>query len=97
MATYDEKNVGQNLEQVETNSDNASNDYRAAGGLQKVETHETLVAVDIENHQAFKGDDSDGKVAWTVKKILAACFLSMLYTGEPLRLLAASIARADPS
>ncbi|GIZ38100.1 hypothetical protein CKM354_000152400 [Cercospora kikuchii] len=86
MATYDEKAAGQNLEQVETNSDNASNDYRAAGGLQKVETHETLVAVDIENHQAFKGDDSDGKVAWTVKKILAACFLSMLYTGSQIPL-----------
>lgn len=81
MATYDEKTAAQNLERVETNSDNASNHVRT-NKLEKTETHETLVAVDIENHQAFKGDDSDGKVAWTWKKLLAAAFLSMLYTGK---------------
>ncbi|KAI5357506.1 putative major facilitator transporter Str1/Tri12, major facilitator superfamily [Septoria linicola] len=85
MATYDEKTAGQNLERVETNSDNASNRGHT-NKLEKSETHETLIAVDIENHQAFKGDDSDGKVAWTWKKLLAAAFLSMLYTGSQVPL-----------
>ncbi|KAF2211094.1 hypothetical protein CERZMDRAFT_43939 [Cercospora zeae-maydis SCOH1-5] len=85
MAMYDEKTATQTLERLETNSDTASN-YGRPTGLQKVETHETLVAVDLENHQAFKGDDSDGKVAWTLKKVLAACFLSMLYTGSQIPL-----------
>ncbi|EME87107.1 uncharacterized protein MYCFIDRAFT_97314, partial [Pseudocercospora fijiensis CIRAD86] len=41
-----------------------------------------LAAVDLENHQAFKGDDSDGKVGWTVKRLLVCAFLAMLYTGQ---------------
>lgn len=80
MATYDEKSAVQQLERVETNSNSAS--ARAhVQSLERTETHETLVAIDLENHQAFKGNDSDGKVDWTWKNLLAATFLSMLYTG----------------
>jgi len=46
----------------------------------------TLAQVDIENHNAFKGDDSDGKVVWTVKKLAASAFLAMLYTGSQVLL-----------
>jgi hypothetical protein len=35
-----------------------------------------------QNKRAIKGDDSDGKVDWTVKSLLAALSLCMLYTGE---------------
>lgn len=63
------------IERIETLSDYGS---PKPDPLEKVET---IQAVDLENHQAFKGDDSDGKVFWTVKKLLAAAFLSMLYTG----------------
>ena len=42
---------------------------------------QTLEHVDIENRHAYKGDDSDGKIDWTVRKLLACAFLSMLYTG----------------
>lgn len=68
------------LEQVETRSDD---DSRAdPRHLEKLQTNETLASVDIANHRAFKGDESDGKVAWTIKKLLASAFLSMLYTGQ---------------
>ena len=45
---------------------------------------ETLVPVDIHNSQAFKGDDSDGQIHWTIRKWFAAAFLAMLYTGKEL-------------
>ena len=66
------------LERVETRDTDSPSEYP----LEKTTTNDTLVPVDIENHQAFKGDDSDGKVEWTIKKLLAAAFLAMLYTGE---------------
>ena len=71
------------LERIETRSDAATPNEKSNNPLEKINTNETLLAaVDIENHQAFKGDDSDGKVYWTIKKLLAAAFLSMLYTGK---------------
>lgn len=81
MATTQEYEKG-TLERIETRSDAETPATQKHNPLDKVETHETLAAVDIENHQAFKGDDSDGKVHWTFKKLLAAAFLSMLYTGK---------------
>ncbi len=41
----------------------------------------TLQYIDVENHQAFKGDDSDGKVEWNWRSITASFFLCTLYTG----------------
>lgn len=70
------------LERIETTSDSESPVAQKHNSLDKVETQETIAAVDLENHQAFKGDNSDGKVHWTFKKLLAAGFLSMLYTGK---------------
>ncbi|KAK5725874.1 hypothetical protein LTR15_004064 [Elasticomyces elasticus] len=84
------------LELTETNV-TESND-------QHLEKLDTLQSIDIENHQAFKGDDSDGKVEWTMKKLLASAFLAMLYTGSQVPLyfagatlsfIAADIGRAD--
>jgi len=40
------------------------------------------LGVDVQNHDAEKGDDSDGKVTWTTKQILATIFLSALYVGQ---------------
>ena len=62
------------LELVETNTTESPSE----NALQK---QETLQHVDLSNTQAFKGDDSDGKVEWTIRKLLAAAFLAMLYTG----------------
>jgi hypothetical protein len=42
----------------------------------------TLQGVDMNNTQALKGDDSDGKVEWSVRSIFAAIFLAALYTGS---------------
>ncbi|KAL1794523.1 hypothetical protein ACET3X_007944 [Alternaria dauci] len=42
----------------------------------------TLSAVDMNNSHALKGDDSDGKVEWSVRSIFAAIFLAALYTGS---------------
>lgn len=36
----------------------------------------------IHNDLAFKGDDSDGKVEWTTRSIIAAMTLGALYTGS---------------
>ncbi|KAF2110595.1 major facilitator superfamily domain-containing protein [Lophiotrema nucula] len=43
---------------------------------------QTLESVDIDNRQAFKGDDSDGKIKWGPRSIASACFLAGLYTGS---------------
>lgn len=69
------------LERIETRSDYDSPTQQKANPLEKTDTNQTIQSVDLDNHQAFKGDDSDGKVIWTFKKLLAAAFLSMLYTG----------------
>lgn len=57
--------------------------------LHKVPT----LGVDIEDHEAEKGDDSDGRVTWTTKQILATIFLSALYVGSqiPLYFVGASL------
>ena len=34
------------------------------------------------NEVAFKADDSDGKVEWTIKRILTFCTLGGLYVGK---------------
>jgi hypothetical protein len=47
--------------------------------ISKVDT----VAVNVENRAAYKGDDSDGRVDWTLKQVLATIFLSGLYVGKP--------------
>lgn len=48
----------------------------------KLEAQQTLQYVDIENRHAFKGDDSDGKIEWNIRKLFASAFLAMLYTGN---------------
>jgi hypothetical protein len=68
-----EKEEVSHLEQIETNqSDLKDNELRQ---------EHTLQYVDLENRYAFKGDDSDGKIEWTVRKLFASAFLAMLYTG----------------
>jgi hypothetical protein len=41
----------------------------------------TLGGIDVQNTHAFLGDDSDGKVIWSLRSIFAAIFLAGLYTG----------------
>lgn len=64
------------LERVSTKEERSRD-----ASLDRVKTQETLAAVDIHNSQAFKGDDSDGKLQWSIRKWFAAAFLAMLYTG----------------
>lgn len=47
-----------------------------------LEKERTMESVDVHNQQAFKGDDSDGKVSWNAKNIIAAMCLAGLYTGK---------------
>ncbi|KIW98275.1 uncharacterized protein Z519_01859 [Cladophialophora bantiana CBS 173.52] len=42
--------------------------------------------VHIHNEYAYKGDDSDGKVAWTLRHSVAAVSLGMLYAGSQIML-----------
>ena len=72
------------LDRVSTKDETASDDHKPLAPV------ETLVPVDIHNSQAFKGDESDGKIQWTIRKWFAAAFLAMLYTGKsPRRILKA--------
>ncbi|CAK7200330.1 hypothetical protein SEUCBS139899_003021 [Sporothrix eucalyptigena] len=41
---------------------------------------------DHANALAYKGDDSDGKIEWTVKSAFAMCFLCALYTASMIML-----------
>lgn len=45
--------------------------------LHKIST----LGIDIENRDAAKGDDSDGRIDWTRKQVLATISLSGLYVG----------------
>jgi hypothetical protein len=49
--------------------------------IEEVETVAVL-AVDVANRNAVKGDDSDGRVDWTVKQIFATICLAGLYVGS---------------
>ena len=49
-------------------------------GVKEKETKDDL-SVDLENSGAVKGDDSDGRVDWTFKQILATVSLCGLYVG----------------
>lgn len=42
---------------------------------------EEVENLDVSNSKAFKGDDSDGKVRWTPKSVIAVLSLSMLNAG----------------
>lgn len=59
------------IERVETADDHHTKDIHQINTL----------GVDVHNPDAEKGDDSDGKVNWTLKQILATCFLCGLYVG----------------
>ncbi|KAK5166964.1 uncharacterized protein LTR77_007693 [Saxophila tyrrhenica] len=79
-----EKHQAQHLEELERVSTKQEDSRN--GSLDKIQTHETLAAVDVHNKQAFKGDDSDGRLGWTVRNWFAAAFLAMLYTGSQILL-----------
>jgi hypothetical protein len=78
------EDTSHHLEHVNTNDatlehvHTKQSDFHSEHDLKQVQT---LQHVDIDNRHAFKGDDSDGKIEWTGRKILASCFLAMLYTG----------------
>lgn len=78
MADYEKSAAAEHQEQldrVSTKDETASDDHKPLAPV------ETLVPVDIHNSQAFKGDDSDGRIQWNLRKWFAAAFLAMLYTG----------------
>lgn len=65
--------------------DRVSTKEEASSDQKPLAPVETLVPVDIHNRQAFKGDDSDGKIHWNIRTWFAAAFLAMLYTGKQSR------------
>lgn len=79
--------MAQNIDE-EAGGEKAIGDHReqspasSTTGENKLAREQTLGDVDIENKDAFKGDDSDGIVGWTAKKAASAFFLAALYTGE---------------
>lgn len=76
MADIEKNDHVEQLERVKTEEDSNGGE-----SLDQVETHQTIAKVDIHNKQAFKGDDSDGKISWGPRKWIAALSLAMLYTG----------------
>ena len=51
-------------------------------GLEKQQYGHQNVEDHIGNDRAFKGDDSDGRVDWSIRTALACLTLGMLYTGS---------------
>jgi hypothetical protein len=58
--------------------------------VEHIESHEdkqyaltkvNTLGVDLENRDAIKGDDSDGKIDWTWKQVAATISLAGLYVG----------------
>lgn len=56
-------------------------DVQTSGSSMNLHKVQTLSGVDMMNTSAVKGDDSDGKVVWSVRSIFSAIFLAALYTG----------------
>jgi hypothetical protein len=48
----------------------------------ELQKERTMEGIDMNNTSAIKGDDSDGKVEWSIRSIFAAIFLAALYTGK---------------
>jgi hypothetical protein len=70
-----EKEESHQLEQVSTKQSESPTNH----DLKQIHT---LREIDLENKHAFKGDDSDGKIDWNIRKLFASAFLAMLYTGS---------------
>lgn len=81
MTDLEKHTTGEHLEQVSTNHSDRSDEK-----LDRIDTNQTLAKIDLDNRQAFKGDDSDGKVHWTVRHFFAWASLAMLYTGSQILL-----------
>ena len=79
MATYEDVKGGHDadLDHTVTHDTNDS----LSDEKNELKQTQTLSKIDIENRAAYKGDDSDGSVDWTVRNILASVFLCTLYTG----------------
>lgn len=71
-----------NLDHTRTNATQQTN-FSKGDDLEKVETFD----IDPSNKKALKGDESDGKIDWTKKQIIATISLAMIYTGTLLPLL----------
>jgi hypothetical protein len=74
-----EKEESHQLEQVSTKQSESPTNH----DLKQIHT---LREIDLENKHAFKGDDSDGKIDWNIRKLFASAFLAMLYTGSQILL-----------
>lgn len=77
---YATQPVGDEEKQSTTYIENATNSPTEPS-LDLTQT-KTMEGIDTENRAAFLGDDSDGKVTWGLRQILAAIFLAGLYTGK---------------
>jgi hypothetical protein len=86
MADLEKSATQEHQEQL----DRASTKEETPSDHKRLAPVDTLVPVDIHNKQAFKGDDSDGKIHWNIRTWFAAAFLAMLYTGKELRGLQAA-------
>lgn len=77
MADIEKNDHTEQLERIRTEDASSTGE-----SLEQIQTHETIAKVDIHNKQAFKGDESDGKISWGPRKWIAALSLAMLYTGR---------------
>ena len=78
MAAYEDIKGG-DQQPLERSSTQHTDEMDEKAELSK---EKTLSKIDVENRQAYKGDDSDGEVEWRFRNIMASIFLCMLYTGE---------------
>ncbi len=62
-------------------ADHEKPDLDESSEIDKLTPNDDL-AVDVHNRDAVKGDESDGRVIWTPKQIIATICLAGLYVGE---------------
>ena len=79
MAAYEDVKAGHDGDLDHTlthDTGNSSPDEK-----NELKQEKALSKIDVENSAAYKSDDSDGAVEWTIRNILASIFLCTLYTG----------------
>ena len=79
--TYDDVKEGDDHPPLEHTETQEGTGYSSLDEKNELKQAQTLSKIDVENHAAVKGDDSDGAVDWSFRNIMASIFLCTLYTG----------------
>lgn len=65
----------------EKHAPSVKNDHVEDNGVAEQQNHISISDPKLDASEAFKGDDSDGRIEWTRKQVAATISLSGLYVG----------------